>query len=521
MVIDAGSVHDKHGSILVVLQWARSIFNAFPRGSRLPDPAWAFRHRLIILFAVVASAVITVVSLLLHTPLGLALAQGAIPALVALVAWKAPLGRRLSASLSSASLMLFASMAVQITGILEAHFLFFILVPVVALYEDWAPLATASFIVLGNYAVLGVSSPTRIYSHQSALEDPVKWSVIHSVLFLAMCATSIVHWRIHERACRDGTMLLDRLASQALHDPLTGLANRTLLTDRLSQALIMSQRTGIPVMVLAVDIDGFKPVNDSYGHAAGDALLIELGHRLESCIRAGDTAARHGGDEFTLLLPSTAPEEAPAMAERILAAVGSPVFLLGVELHLSVSIGIAVSSLGLSGELLLQEADQAMYAAKHNGRGGYMVFDKTLATGTLGTLAVHPDQAREWAAYTQDLRSEIAAAKELGRIPEQSRGPETVRRTLESIIAAIERLPEGQQSAGLALPERNALEEFVFHHDLVQHWADTLRLDSIIEAQRSPGADQFWRTLHQTALQDTNDLVDDGGDTVHADSSPS
>ena len=362
-----------------------------------------------------------------------------------------------------------------------------------------------------------LQAPATVYNHQAAIDNPIKWSLIHSGLFLAMCVTSIVHWRIHERARREENTLLDRLASQALHDPLTGLANRTLLHDRLDQALSLSQRTGAPVMVIAVDIDGFKPVNDSYGHAAGDSLLVELGHRLASCIRAGDTAARNGGDEFTLLLPGTPSDEASAVAHRILAAVTPPVRILGVDLEMSVSIGITVSSPGVPGEVLLQEADQAMYSAKHNGRGGYVIFDKSLAPGTLGTMAVHPGHARAWLAYTQSLRAEIASAKDLGRIPEQSRGPETVRRTLESVIAAIDQLPHGQQTAGLALPERNALEEFVFHHDLVQHWADTLLADSIIQAERSAEADLFWLALRRSAMRDDprpGGSPESDGDTV-------
>ena len=504
----------------MVSQRVKSVLSAFPRGSRLPDPAWNFRHRLIVLFALVSSGLVTLFSLTQQAPLWVALVQGAAPAAVALVAWKAPVGRRFSASLSSASLMVIAAVVVQISGTIEAHFLFFILVPVVALYEDWAPLATASLLVLGHHASLGVSMPTTVYNHGAAHEQPLTWSLVHSVLFLAMCATSIVHWTIHERARRDENTLLDRLASQALHDPLTGLANRTLLHDRLAQALSLSQRTGTPVMVLAVDIDGFKPVNDSYGHAAGDTLLVELARRLESCIRAGDTAARNGGDEFTLVLPGTGSDEGAAMAQRILAAVSPPVELLGIRLQMSVSIGIAVSIPNIPGEVLLQEADQAMYAAKHNGRGGFVIFDKTLAAGALGALVVHTDHARSWAAYTQSLRMEIASAKELGQIPEQTRGPETARRTLESIIAAIELLPKGQQTAGLQLPERNALEEFVFHHDLVQHWADTLRASATIQAERTPEADLFWRALRQSALKDEADPIADT-DSIRAGHSPS
>ncbi|MHA7155033.1 diguanylate cyclase domain-containing protein [Arthrobacter sp. TMN-50] len=493
----------------MITQRVKSVLSALPRGSRLPDPAWNVRHRLILLFAVVSAGMVTLFSLVQQGPLWLALVQGVAPAAVAFLAWKAPVGRRFSASLSSASLMMIAAMVVQISGTIEAHFLFFILVPVVALYEDWAPLATASLLVLGHHALLGVSQPTAVYNHDAAHDEPLIWSLIHSALFLAMCATSIVHWTIHERARREENTLIERLASQALHDPLTGLANRTLLQDRLAQALSLSQRTGAPVMIVAVDIDGFKPVNDSYGHAAGDTLLVELARRLESCIRAGDTAARNGGDEFILLLPGTGSDEGEAMAQRILAAIGPPVVLRGVQVHISVSMGIAVSSPNIPAETIMQEADQAMYAAKHNGRGGFVIFDKTLAGGALGTLTVYPEHARSWVAYVQTLRTEIAVAKELGQIPDQTRGPETARRTLESIIAAVDLLPMGQQSVGLPLPERNALAEFVFHHDLVQHWADTLRVNSTIQAQRTPEADLFWRALRQIALKDRADPVAD------------
>jgi len=514
---------DEFGGIDVVLQRIGPALSAFPRGARLPDPAWNFRHRLILLFALVSAGAVTGFSLFQQTPLVEAPVQGAIPAAMVLVAWKAPFGRRFSSSLSSAALMAIAAMIVHISGTIEAHFLFFVLVPVVALYEDWAPLATASLLVLGHHALFGVLAPAHVYNHEDALDHPIKWSLIHSALFLVMCATSIVHWTIHERARREEIILHDRLATQALHDPLTGLANRTLLHDRLTQALSLSQRSKAPVMVIAVDIDGFKPVNDSYGHAAGDTLLIELARRLESCIRGGDTAARNGGDEFTLLLPGTALDEAPAMAERILKAVSPPVHLLGVELEIRVSIGISVSSPGSHREVLLHEADQAMYSAKHNGRGGYVIFDTSLAAGALGTMAVHPDHARAWAQYTQHLRTEIASAKDLGRIPEQSRGPETVRRTLESIIAAIHQLPQGQQTAGLVLPERNALEEFVFHHDLVQHWADTLRADSIVKAERSAAADLFWLALRRTAIRDESGTPANPGaegNSFHVDSAP-
>ena len=285
-----------------------------PRGARLPQRAWAFRHRMIVLFALASSVTVSVFVLFQGVAPGPAFLGAAAPALLAAVSWRARWGRRLRASLTSVALMVIAAIAVHASGTIEAHFLFFIMVPIVALYEDWTPLAAAAAVVFTHHGVLGALAPDHLYNHPAALQDPLVWGLIHSALFLAICATSIVHWTIHERARTEENILLDRLASQALHDPLTGLANRTLLHERLMAASASSARRGQPLLVLSVDIDGFKPVNDSHGHAAGDALLLELARRIQACCRAGDTAARTGGDEFILLLPGSGGEAAAGMA---------------------------------------------------------------------------------------------------------------------------------------------------------------------------------------------------------------
>lgn len=488
----------KMGTSTVTSQWLRSAGRFFPRGSLLPPAAWAARHRLIVFFALASSLGVSSFAALQRLPAFDALFAGALPAALAISAWKAPIGRRISSSLSAASLMVLAAMAVNISGTAEAHFLFFIMVPVVALYEDWAPIATASVLVIAHHSLLGMIAPEHLYNHPADTAGNLQLTLIHGGLFLAMCLTSILHWRIHEHARTEEHILLDRLASQALHDPLTGLANRTLLRERLNQAITTSAADTRPLLVFCIDIDGFKPVNDSHGHAAGDRLLAELGRRLQACIRAGDTAARTGGDEFALLLPGSGTDIAGPMARRVMDAIAAPVHIEGAALQVTASIGIAIGTGPEDPEELLERADEAMYSAKHAGRERYVIYGTAMTPGHQGGVRVHPDHARAWARYTRTLRAEIDTAKTNGTLPEQTRGPETARRTLESLLTAIDHLPPGPHHAELTLPHGTALEEFIFHHDLVQNWAQALTTQNILTHHMPQTATQFWTELRQT-----------------------
>ena len=167
-----------------------------------------------------------------------------------------------------------------------------------------------------------------------------------------------------------------KLARLALHDDLTGLPNRVLLADRLEKALDRAQRNGSAVSLLFVDLDRFKPVNDSLGHDVGDRLLQQVAGRLQGCVRSADTVSRYGGDEFIVMLADIAlPEDAAVCAGKILASIGAP-FLIGEHrLHLSASIGIAGSPQGsVDSATLMKHADAAMYEVKSDGRKGFRFF---------------------------------------------------------------------------------------------------------------------------------------------------
>ena len=174
----------------------------------------------------------------------------------------------------------------------------------------------------------------------------------------------------------DNADLLERLRDQALHDGLTGLPNRTLLEDRVQQALLQRSRSDRSISLLFIDLDRFKNVNDTLGHEVGDEVIREAGTRLASCLRSSDTLARLGGDEFVALLPDTeGAGDAALVAERMLAVLKSPFTLGGRDVFISCSIGIASApDHGTDYSTLLRHADGAMYKAKQAGRSTYVVY---------------------------------------------------------------------------------------------------------------------------------------------------
>jgi diguanylate cyclase (GGDEF)-like protein len=169
------------------------------------------------------------------------------------------------------------------------------------------------------------------------------------------------------------------LAHQALHDPLTGLPNRALFIDRLTVALDRTRRTGAPVAVLFLDVDTFKQVNDTLGHAAGDQLLTVLANRFRDMLRPMDTVARFGGDEFTFLFEELESErEAVLIADRIRTSASQPLNLGDGETTVTTSIGIAiVTDPDVAPDSVIRDADVAMYRAKELGGARYELFDET------------------------------------------------------------------------------------------------------------------------------------------------
>ena len=186
---------------------------------------------------------------------------------------------------------------------------------------------------------------------------------------------------------------LEQLTKQAFRDPLTNLPNRALFMDRLTHGLTRAQRRHEHLAVLFLDLDRFKIVNDTLGHAVGDQLLVEVSRRLTSALRPGDTVARLGGDEFGILLEDVADAEtAEAVAVRVEESLGKPYRFEGREVFVTASIGIALSSakLGLPEEIL-RDADLAMYHAKAKGKARHEVFDGSMSAPALDRMDLEMD----------------------------------------------------------------------------------------------------------------------------------
>ena len=231
-------------------------------------------------------------------------------------------------------------------------------------------------------AVFPVSSGERFYGTLSFTSSTKQSFAPAQVEFLTLlseqAALALQGLKLHSDL-RDANAAL---AHTATHDALTGLPNRTLLLDRLTQALARARRSRTTVAVIFADLDNFKSVNDTLGHDVGDRLLQGVAERLSSCLRAGDTAARFGGDEFTLVLESLDDEaEAGLVAARLQAALREPISVDGHLLVASASIGIACDTAGTVGaEGLISRADLAMYQAKAQGKDRLSSYQRSMTT---------------------------------------------------------------------------------------------------------------------------------------------
>jgi diguanylate cyclase (GGDEF)-like protein/PAS domain S-box-containing protein len=223
------------------------------------------------------------------------------------------------------------------------------------------------------------------------------------------------------------------LAHQATHDPLTGLPNRALLQDRLGQAVAHLERGARAIAVLLLDLDRFKVVNDSLGHAAGDRILVTVAERLLAAVRPGDTVARLGGDEFVVVCDDLHGElDAVGLADRLASAFAEPFVVDDHVLKVSASVGIALArDDSASPEALLRDADSVMYRAKANGGNRWEIFDDTLRHHVVERLRVETDlrralDAEELALYFQPVVSlatgAVVGAEGLARWEHPERG---------------------------------------------------------------------------------------------------
>ena len=184
-------------------------------------------------------------------------------------------------------------------------------------------------------------------------------------------------------------VLQEGLKYQAFHDGLTGLPNRALLHDRVEHALAALSRSGGMVALCFCDLDGFKAVNDSLGHQAGDELLVVAAKRLVSIVRSGDTIARLGGDEFAVLFDNiSTPDIATALAERMVSVLRDPADAAGQQTSITVSVGVAFADTGTTTEQLLSEADTAMYEAKALGKDRFTVFESQMRSRLIDRIAM-------------------------------------------------------------------------------------------------------------------------------------
>ena len=363
---------------------ARIVARVLPTGRALPAIVWARRHRGVtgILWLHVAGVFVFGLSVGAGVPHSLLEAVlVAIPAGLASVGLLGQAGRSVAASLglvaASATLVHLAG------GAIEMHFHFFVMVGVISLYQSWLPFLAAIGFVMLHHAVLGSLVPGVVFENAADRSSPLVLAAIHGGFILAASAVSLTNWRLveHER----------------LHDALTGLPNRTGFADRVWAAVGLDRGEAAgrrPVTVLFIDIDAFRQVNDQYGPAVGDHVLAIVGVRIRDAVERGVAVARYGGDEFTVLLPSTDRASIERTANRLRETIETGILVGDRELRVTVRIGIATADLDEfpadGADTIVRNAETAMLMAKQRGlRHEY--YEPAMRTSLIERLSLRQD----------------------------------------------------------------------------------------------------------------------------------
>ena len=384
--------------VTVVGRLVRRGLAYLPKGQSLSEDVWRVRHRTLSYLLRAHVVAIFCFALVRGYAVTQAIGYAGLIGVFACLGSTDGRRRKFVSAMTALGLVTCSAVLVNLSGgVTEMHFHFFVIVGVLTLYQDWLPFLLAIGFVVLHHTVLGVLDPSAVYSTPAAIAHPFQWALVHGAFVLAASVASVVAWRLNEE--------------QAFRDSLTSLPNRALFQDRVAHALARADRHPGVLAVLFIDLDGFKDVNDSLGHAAGDRLLCSVAERLRACVRTIDTAARLGGDEFAILLEDVASsDDALRAAQRVLDAMAVPFMVGGRETTVSASIGVALNSPADTVDELLRNADVAMYKVKESGRARHQLFAPAMHTAVvdrveLGRDLVDAVQNGEFVLYYQPLIS--------------------------------------------------------------------------------------------------------------------
>jgi diguanylate cyclase (GGDEF)-like protein len=357
-------------------------------------------------------------------------------AIATFAVWRA--GGALAARLTVAAALTTAPILMVYAGSgpwqVDWHMYFFVVFGMLVAYVDWRPIVMAAALTAAHHTILDLIFPSAVFPESDfprvllhativIVDSLVLFWIVRkmALLFGSIARTNdMLEARITERTLQVSTLngalagkvseleiafaelerdaaererAAEALAHLAHHDLITGLPNRALLMDRMTVALANAQRAKTALLVMYVDLDDFKQVNDALGHAAGDEALVVIADRLRACMRTGDTASCVGGDKFVIVCATGDPgEDTGPIAARLLAACSEPIVTIGRALKVSASIGISVFPAdGQNPEELIARADAAMYRAKLSGHNSYQTYTAALHTQILARSTLKRD----------------------------------------------------------------------------------------------------------------------------------